>query len=116
MDQFLPVGASSESAAPPLGPQHEAKVPQPDATPDDKLAERYSSAIEALVLEAADAGKVRLLVEVITWQLSRIVGAYGAIAAGHLLERLGYFIYHRAAQERAQAEAEEAKKAGREPN
>jgi hypothetical protein len=110
--QSLPLGVGPETTSQPHIPQQKDDTRPPEPTLDDKLAERYSTAIEALVLEAASAGKVRLLVEVITWQLSRIVGAYGPIAAGHLLERLGYFIYYRAEQDRAQAEAEEARKAG----
>lgn len=111
--QSLPV-STEPGATTPQSPQAVPKQPpEARASANDKLWERYSDSVAALVTDADNLGRLRLLIEVIAWHLSRVVTAYGAIAAGHLLERLGYFTYLRAEREQAQAEAEEAKKAGR---
>ena len=79
---------------------------------DDQLTAHYSNQITALIEDALKCGKPRLLINVITWHLARLSAHYGVVAAGYILERLGWHISYITECERAQAEAEAAKQIG----
>ena len=89
---------------------------QAEQPSDDQLTARYSDEITALVEDASKRGQLRLLIDVITWHLARLSCHYGVIATGHILERLGSHTSYIAEHQRAIAEANEAKEAGRQTN
>ena len=88
------------------------KNQQAELSPDDQLTARYSDEITALVEDALKRGKQRILVNVITWHLARLITHYGVVAAGYILERLGSHLSYITECERAQAEIEAAKQSG----
>ena len=92
------------------------KNQQAELSPDDQLTARYSDEVTALIEDALKRGKQRILVNVITWHLARLITHYGVIAAGHVFERLGSHVSYLAESQRAQAEANAEKQAGGKPN
>lgn len=113
------------STAPGERPEHvsqmserlmEPRAPKGEQTPEERAFDQFSEAIGALVAEAAKARRVQELIDAIAWHLSRVADRYGQYAAGYALERFGSYLCLNADRRRAQAEAEEAKSAGRKPS
>lgn len=99
----------SESATQPESTR--ANVPT-----DDDLFERYSLAISDLIEHAVVRGKHRIVVDALTWHLARFIAHHGAVAAGHILEKIGAYTTHINQRAQAQVEAEQAKQEGHKPN
>jgi len=85
-------------------------------SPNLKPAFRYDEAIRGLAREAQSTGTMRALVEAIAWNVAQIVDQYGQAAAAHFLERFGCHLRYHWEHRCAQAEANEAKSAGRKPS
>lgn len=88
-----------------------------DCSPTQQIELRYLNAANALLDDAVEHEAPRILVDVLTWTLARMVVGYGAPAvAGDILRRLGDHIGTLAERRRAQQEAEQAKEEGRAPH
>ncbi len=86
-----------------------------DCSPTQQIELRYLTAANALLDDAVAHESPRILVDVLTWTLARMVVGYGApaVVAGDILRRLGEQIGTLAERRRAQQEAEQAKEEGR---
>jgi hypothetical protein len=94
-----------------------APAPLADCSPAQQTELRYLNAVNALLDDAVETDSPRILVDVLTWTLARMVVGYGAPAvAGDILRRLGEHIGTLADRRRAQEEAEKEKEAGRAPH
>jgi hypothetical protein len=52
----------------------------------------------------------------LTWHLARFIAHHGAVAAGHILEKIGAHTTYINQRAKAQAEANEARERGAKPN
>jgi hypothetical protein len=95
-----------------------AAVPQrPDCSPEEVAERRYLAILDPLLQEAWEQHSLETLVDCLTWTLARVmVGLDNTQVTGDLLRRLGNYTYRLTEAKRAEAEAEQAKKAGRVPN
>ena len=99
--------------------------PAESFTPADRLADcssteqielRYLNAANALLDDAVEHKSPRILLDVLTWTLARMVVGYGAPAvAGDIVRRLGEHI-GTLAKRRAREEAEQATEEGHAPH
>jgi len=87
-----------------------------DCSPAKEIELRYLNAANALLDDAVEHDSPRILVDVLTWTLARMVVGYGAPAvAGDVLRCLGEHISTLAERRCAQQEAQHAKEEGRAP-
>ena len=88
-----------------------------DCTPAQRIEQRYLAAANALADDAVEHENLPILADVLAWTLGRVIVAYGTPdAAGDVLRRLGGYVCDLAARQRAQAEAEQARKEGLKPH
>ena len=88
-----------------------------DCSPAQRTEQRYLAAVNGLVDDAVKHENLPILADVLAWTLGRVIVAYGTPAvAGDLLRRLGGYVCDLAARQRAQAEAEQARKEGLKPH
>jgi hypothetical protein len=91
--------------------------PLADCSPAQQTELRYLNTANALLDDAVENESPRILADVLTWTLARMIIGYGAPAvAGDILRRLGEHIGTLAERRRAQQEAEQAKEEGRAPH
>jgi hypothetical protein len=84
-----------------------------DCSPAQQVEQRYVTAVNVLVAEALEHDNLPILADVLAWNLGRVIVAYGTPAvAGDILRRLGGYVCDIAERQRAQAEAELARKEG----
>jgi hypothetical protein len=94
-----------------------AAAPRLDCSPEEVAERRYLEILNPLLQEAWEQRQLETLVDCLAWTLARVVvGLDSAQVTGDLLRRLGNYTYRLSEAKRAEAEAEEAKKAGRAPN
>jgi hypothetical protein len=110
--QHTPLSSQPSASA----PETQTEPQSPKSSPEDRAKDHYYGTIEGLVKDARESGTHRLLVDVMAYHLALMVTHHGPIAAGHILERFGWYIYGLAEQSNAKSEAEEARKAGHHPN
>ena len=83
----------------------------------EQLEARYLAAANALLDDARERDSLRILVDVLVWTLARIiVGRAGSWGAGDVMRQLGNYVCGLVERQRAQAEAEEAKRQGQIPH
>ena len=82
----------------------------------ERALQDYIKTVDGLVEDAIERKTLRVLVDVMTYNLGRVVVDYGPDAAGHVLERLGVHIAFFNERNRAEKEAKEAREAGRLPH
>ena len=88
-----------------------------DCSPGQQTELRYLNTANALLDDAVECESPRILADVLTWTLARMVVGYGTpVVAGDILRRLGEHIGTLAERRRAQEEAEQAKEEGRPPH
>ena len=88
-----------------------------DCSPAQQTEQRYVAAVNALVNEAMEHDSLPILADVLAWTLGRVIVGYGTSAvAGDILRRLGGYVCDLAERQRAQAEAERARKEGFKPH
>ena len=82
-----------------------------------QIEQRYVTAVNALMDQAMEGDSVPILADVLAWALGRVIVGYGTPAvAGDIVRRLGGYVCDLAARERAQTEAERARKEGHQPH
>jgi len=92
-------------------------TPLHDCSPAQQIELRYLTAVNALHDDAVETDSPRILADVLTWTLARIVVGYGAPSvAGDILRRLGEHIGTLADRRRAFEEAVKEKEDGRLPH
>ena len=88
-----------------------------DCSPSQQTELRYLNTANALLDDAVECESPRILADVLTWTLARMVVGYGTpVVAGDILRRLGEHIGVLSERRRAQEEAEQAKAEGRPPH
>jgi len=88
-----------------------------DCSPTEQVELRYINTANALLDDAVEHESPRILADVLTWTLARMVVGYGTpVVAGDILRRLGEHIGTLAERRRAQEEAEQAKEEGHAPH
>ena len=88
-----------------------------DCSPGQQTELRYLNTANALLDDAVEHETPRILADVLTWTLARMVIGYGTpVVAGDILRRLGEHIGTLAERRRAQEEAAQAKEEGRPPH
>ena len=110
--QHTPLSLQPSASA----PEAQTETQNPKSSPEDRARDHYHGTIKGLVTDALESGRQRLLVDVMAYHLALIVTRFGAIAAGHILERFGLYIYGIAEHIDAEREAEQARQAGHQPN
>jgi len=102
--------------APQPGDQHSPIVPLARPTPA-ALERRYLEAINALIEDTRDNDSLRILVDVLAWQLASIIVWNGTRwGAGDVMRRIGDYVCKLVERERAQAEAKRAREEGLHPH
>jgi len=92
-------------------------TPLADCSPAQQIELRYLTAVNALLDDAVETESPRILADVLTWTLARMVVGYGApTVAGDILRRLGEHIGTLAERRRASEEAAKEKEEGRVPH
>jgi len=88
-----------------------------DCSLTEQIELRYLNAANALLDDAAAINATKVLVDVLTWTLARVIDGCGTPAvAGHALHCLGKHICTLAANRCAREEAAKAIEAGHAPN
>ena len=82
----------------------------------EEIERRYVVAVNAMHEDACSRQAGAVFVDVLTWKLASIAVTCGAEAAGDIVRRFGGHITRIAESDRAQREAEKAKKEGRKPH
>jgi hypothetical protein len=86
-------------------------------SPVRQIEERYVDAVNPLVEDAANHQSLPILADGLTSALARIVNAYGTTAvAGDVIRHLGGYMCDLAERQRAEREAEEARRSGVAPH
>lgn len=97
-------------------PAAPAPVQLNDATSDEAAHGRYLDALHDLVEEAAGAGRLHLLADVLAWTFARLAINCGPAATADLLAKVGKYMGALEEQNRAKRELEAAREEGRLPN
>lgn len=108
-EQILKVDPSPEA---PLGEDIAATVLR-SVSPRQRAVTRYVDTIAGLVKDAEEGKTLPDLASALTHFLAELIVKYGAVATGHVLERLGMYISEQVERQRAVTEAEETRKEGR---
>ena len=88
-----------------------------DCSPSQQTELCYLNTANALLDDAVEHESPRILADVLTWTLARMVVGYSTpVVAGDILRRLGEHIGTLAERRRAQDEAERAKEDGHAPH
>ena len=88
-----------------------------DCSPAQRTEQRYLAAVNGLVDDAVKHENLPILADVLAWTLGRvIVGCGTPDVVGDVLRRLGSYVCELAERQRAQAEAEQARKEGLKPH
>jgi hypothetical protein len=88
----------------------------PTLTREQALEQRYVEQMNALLADADEQDALVVFAEVVTWKLAVLAYRCGPAATEDMLRRFGGHLQTLAQQERAQREAEEARKQGRLPH
>ncbi len=110
--QTLPLNPLPDASA----PEEPVKTEEPVVSLEDRVAQHYADTIGGLVEDASKSKTVPALANVMAFSLARLIVDYGAVAAGHVLGRLGAHISYLLERDRAAQEAVEAREAGRLPH
>ena len=97
-------------------PEVESEAPASDAVAADRAREHYADVISDLLNEAVKSKTLPAFANVVAFNLAWLIVEYGAVATGHVLERLGTHITYFVDLNRAVKEAEAARKSGIKPN
>ena len=107
----------SEIVRPQLAGSATAADQLADCSPAEQIELRYLNAANALLDDAAEINATKILVDVLTWTLARVIDGCGTPAvAGHVLHCLGKHTCTLAAHRCAQEESAKAIEAGHAPN
>jgi len=88
-----------------------------DCSPAQQIELRYLNALNALLDDSVENESPRILADVLTWTLARMVVGYRAAAvAGDVLRLLGVHIGTLSERQRAREEAAKEKEEGRVPH
>jgi hypothetical protein len=88
-----------------------------DSSTAEQIELRYTNAVNALLDDAVEHESARILADVLTWTLARMIVSYGTPAvSGDILRRLGEHVGILVERRRAWEEAQQAKEEGRTPN
>jgi hypothetical protein len=92
-------------------------VPLADCSPAEQIQLRFATAVSALFDEAVETESPRILADVLTWTLARMVVTYNApFVAADILRRLGAHIETLSDRRRALEEAAKEREEGRAPH
>ena len=103
----------SESIHIESSPVAPAPVHLNDSTSDEAAHDRYLDALPDLVQEAADAGRLHLLADVLAWTFARLAINCGPAATADLLAKVGKYMGALEEQNRAKRELEREREEGR---
>ena len=81
-----------------------------------ELEKRYVEVMNALMTDAREHSAMHVFSDVVTWKIAVVAFHCGPHAAGDILRRIGAHMGHLAEVADAEREAEDAKKAGMQPN
>jgi len=94
-----------------------AAVPLADCSAAEQAERHYLSIINPLLSQAHRQDSMEVFVDVLTWTLARVIANLDmAHVTGDILRRIGNYTCQIANTNRAEAEAEAAKKEGHEPH
>ena len=94
-----------------------AAMPLADCSAAEQAERHYLSVINPLLSEAYRQGSMETFADVLTWTLARVIANLDkAYVTGDILRRIGNYTCQIANTNRAEAEAEAAKKEGRVPH
>ena len=88
-------------------------VQMSDCTPDEGAHDRYLDALHDLVQDAAAAGRLHLLADVLAWTFARLAVNCGPAATADLLAKVGKYMGALEEQKEAKRELERAREEGR---
>ena len=92
-------------------------MPLSDCSAAEQAERRYLAVFNPLLAEAWQQGSMESFVDTLTWTLARVIaGLDKPYVTGDILRRIGNYTCRIADTNRAEAEAETAKKEGRLPN
>jgi hypothetical protein len=116
----LPIAEPASAALPEThaGPAAgAAAMPLADCSAEEQLERHYLSIINPLLSEAHRQGSMETFVDVLTWTLARVIANIDKPwVTGDILRRIGSYTCQIANTNRAEAEAEAAKKEGHVPH
>jgi hypothetical protein len=116
----LPVAEPASTALPDTHAEPAAgaaAVPLADCSAAEQAERHFLSIINPLLSEAYRQGSMETFADVLTWTLARVIANLDkAYVTGDILRRIGNYTCQIANTNRAEAEAEAAKKEGREPH
>ena len=88
-----------------------------DCSSAHQVEQRYVTAVNVLIDEAFQQDSLPILADVMAWALGRVIVGYGTPAvAGDIMRRLGGYVCDLVERQRAQQEAEKARKEGQKPH
>ena len=116
----LPVSEPASTALPEdqaASPARAASAQLADCSAVEQAERHYLAVINPLFDEAWQQRQLETFVDVLTWTLARVIAGHDkAYVTGDILRRIGNYTCRIAEANRAEAEAEEARKEGRLPN
>ena len=94
-------------------PEPGAETQIPERPPDDRGLQQYCDAVGALFDDAVKRKNLATLVDVMAYQFAQVIVDYGAVATGHIFERIGAHTSYLVERNAAAKEAAEAREAGK---
>ena len=95
----------------------EASNPVADTSLAERIERHFLTELDQLLAEASHQDSLRVLADVLTWTLAKIVvGQESSYVTGDILRRFGNYTCRLAEMKIANAEAEEAKRSGHPPH
>jgi hypothetical protein len=95
----------------------EASSPVADTSPAERVERHFLAELDQLLAEASQQDSLRVLADVLTWTLARIVvGQESSYVTGDILRRFGNYTCRLAEVKIATAEADEAQRSGHPPH
>jgi hypothetical protein len=87
-----------------------------DPVPAAELERRYVAVMNALFTDALERNSPEVFTDIVAWKLATVAYHFGPFATGDIVRKLGAHLETIARAEKAQQEADAAKKEGRRPN
>jgi hypothetical protein len=103
----------SEQIEVPVSRTPQATAPLSDCTPGESAHHRYLDTLHDLLKDAAAAGRLHLLADVLAWTVARLAINCGPAATADLLAKVGKYMGALEEQKAAKRELEAARDEGR---
>lgn len=87
-----------------------------DPVPAAEVERRYVAVMNALFTDALERNSAGVFTDIVAWKLATVAYHFGPGATGDIVRKLGAHLETIATAEKAQQEADAAKKEGRRPN